>query len=784
MITKEDLIKELQKDSEKYWKVELFDELGFKRKRCKNCGKFFWTLTEQEVCNDSSCREYEFIGKPLTKRKLNLFETWKEIEKFFVSNGHTLLKPYPIVCRWFPLYFTIAGIVDFYRMSDDKLDFEFPANPSILIQPCLRFNDLPNVGLNSRSYSCFFMVQQSSLFEEKKGYWKNECINLDFQLLTKVFGIKPEEIVFIEDVWLGPNAFGPSLEYHVKGLELGNAVFTEFEIKNNGFVEMEKKVIDMGAGLERFCWITQGSLTSYDSVFGSVVEKMKEICGLETDEILEKYFRLCGKINVEESSNIEIALKNISKNIGISVEKLKKKIEPFQALYSIADHSRGLVFAISDGGIPSNTAGGYNLRVILRRALSFIDKFNWNFNFVEICFWHIEELKKLFPNLEENKKQIEKVLEVEIERYKQAKERSKRLVESYIKSGKIPTQEELVKLYDSEGITPEQLKDAGLKIEIPPDFYSKITEMHMKEKQKEEKIPFELAGIPETKLLFYEDPNLLKFKAKVLKNFENWVVLDQTAFYPTSGGQLHDKGFIDGLEVLDVQKIGKIIIHKLPGKVEEGKVVECEVDGKRREILRRHHTATHIVNYSSRKVLGKHVWQYGAEKSVEKARLDITHFQALSEEEIEKIEKIANEIVDKDFEVKIEVLPRGEAEKKYGFIIYQGGPLNEKNVRIVSFGEEHEACGGLHCFSTKEVGPIIILRTKRIADGIVRIEFCSGEVSLNYLKESEKILEEVSKILNCKYEDVPEAVERLFKVWKKKMKELKKLEKNIKEQKS
>ncbi|CUU09514.1 Threonyl and Alanyl tRNA synthetase second additional domain-containing protein, partial [Candidatus Kryptobacter tengchongensis] len=176
---------------------------------------------------------------------------------------------------------------------------------------------------------------------------------------------------------------------------------------------------------------------------------------------------------------------------------------------------------------------------------------------------------------------------------------------------------------------------------------------------------------------------------------------------------------------------------------EEGKVVECEVDGKRREILRRHHTATHILNYSSRKVLGKHVWQYGAEKSVEKARLDITHFQALSEEEIEKIEKIANEIVDKDFKVKIEVLPRGEAEKKYGFIIYQGGPLNEKNVRIVSFGEEHEACGGLHCFSTKEVGPIIILRTKRIADGIVRIEFCSGEVSLNYLKESEKTLEEI-----------------------------------------
>lgn len=773
---------ELQKNPERYWKVRLFDDLGFKRRKCNNCGKFFWTLTEQEVCNDSTCKEYEFIGKSISK-SFDLFETWKKIEKFFVSKGHKPLKPYPIVCRWFPLYFTIAGIVDFYRLTDDKLDFEFPENPSILLQPCLRFNDLPNVGLNSRSYSCFLMIQQSSLFNGKQGYWKDECIDLDFQLLTKVFGIKQEEIVFIEDAWLGPNAFGSSLEYHVQGLELGNAVFTEFEFKNGSYAEMEKKVIDMGAGLERFCWITQGSLTSYDAVFGNVIKKMKEICNLEVDKVLEKYFRLSGKINVEESIDIGTALKNISKKIGISAGELKRKIEPFQALYSVADHSRALAFAILDGAIPSNTAGGYNLRVILRRALSFIDKFKWNLDLIEICFWHLDELKKLFPNLKENKEQIEKVLRVEIERYKQTKERSKRIVESYVRAGKIPSEEELIKLYDSEGITPEQLKDVGLEIEIPIDFYSKITEMHMREKPKEEKIPFEIKGLTETRLLFYENTDLLKFKAKVLRSFENWVVLDKTAFYPTSGGQLHDKGLINGLEVLDVKKFGKIILHKLSGKIEDGKMVECEVDEKRREILKKHHTATHIVNYSARKVLGNHIWQYGAEKDVDKARLDITHFQSLSEEEIEKIEKVANEIIEKNLEVKIEILPRNEAEKKYGFIIYQGGPLNEKDLRIVSVGEEHEACGGLHCKFTSEVGPIIILKTKRIADGIVRLEFCSGEVSLNYLKESERILEEISKILNCKYEDVPEAVEKLFKIWKKKMKELKKLKKEEKKDK-
>ena len=408
---------------------------------------------------------------------------------------------------------------------------------------------------------------------------------------------------------------------------------------------------------------------------------------------------------------------------------------------------------------------------------SFIDKFKWDLDLKEICFWHVEELKKLFPELEENKHQIEKVLDVEIERYKQARERSKRIVESYAKANKIPDEKELIKLYDSERITPEQLKDAGLKIEVPSDFYSKITEMHMKEKRKEEKTFFDVSELPATKLLFYENPDLLEFKARVLKVFENWVVLDQTAFYPTSGGQLHDKGFIDGIEVLDVRKIGKVIVHKLASKLEEGKVVSCKVDGERRKILRKHHTATHIINYSARKVLGKHVWQYGAEKDVDKARLDITHYQALSEREVEEIEKLANEIVEKDLPVKVEVLPRSEAEKKYGFTIYQGGVIPEKNLRIVSVGDDHEACSGLHCNSTKEVGFISILKTKRIADGVVRIEFCSGEIALNYLRKSEEILKETCKLLNCKEADVVEAVEKLFKSWKQKRKELKRLAK-------
>jgi alanyl-tRNA synthetase len=447
-----------------------------------------------------------------------------------------------------------------------------------------------------------------------------------------------------------------------------------------------------------------------------------------------------------------------------------------QAIYSIADHTRALLFALSDKGIISNVGGGYNLRVIFRRALSFIDKFKWNLKLEDVIYWHIDYLKKLFPELEESRDYIERILKIEEERYKRTKEKIGKIVEVFIKENKIPNEDELITLYDSHGINPELLVEAGLKIEIPPKFYGKVTERHMREKLKEEKLSIDITSLPPTEILFYQKPEIFEFSAKVLKVFpDNWVVLDRTAFYAEAGGQVADRGYVEDAEVIDVQKIGKVILHKLSKKIEEGKIVNCKVDKERREILKRHHTATHIINAAARKILGEHVFQHSAFKDVDKARLDITHFDALSEEEIEKIESLANEIVEKNLEVKTEVLPRIEAEQKYGFEIYQGGPIAEKNLRIVSIGNiDHEACGGTHCSSTGEVGFIKIIRTKRIQDGIDRIEFCSGEVAINYLRERSKILEEVAKKLGVEKEEVPKAIEDLFKKWKKLRKSLRK----------
>jgi alanyl-tRNA synthetase len=383
------------------------------------------------------------------------------------------------------------------------------------------------------------------------------------------------------------------------------------------------------------------------------------------------------------------------------------------------------------------------------------------------------------PELTEHMDEIHKIIDIEKKRFHETKLRTKRIVETLVSTGEIIDEEKLIKLYDSDGITPELVQDFMPDLKVPVDFYVKVTEKHMGEKKLPIIEPIDVSGLPPTELLYYEDPKKMEFQAKVIKMIEDkFVVLDKTYFYAEAGGQKSDVGFVGDLPVSDVQKIGDVVVHRIMGKLEEGKIVNCRVNEYRRSILRQHHTATHIVNAAAREILGNHVWQHSAEKTSEKARLDITHYEPLSNDQVEKIEQKANEIVRKNLSVKIEVLPRNEAENKYGFRIYQGGVVPEDRLRIVSIGSiDHEACGGIHCESTGEVEFINILRTKRIQDGIDRIEFTVGPVALKYLKEREALLAETAQLLKVKEEQVPVAVIELFENWKTKRKELKKMKK-------
>ncbi len=735
---KREILKEFSSDAGKYYNIKLFQEQGFVRRSCSKCGRFFWTLdADRNLCPDDGPDTYSFIGEPPTPKRFDYTQSWKQVEEFFVKNNHTSVSRYPVVCRWRDdLYFTVASIVNFQRVMGSKVVFEFPANPLVVPQTCLRFKDLENVGVTGRHFSSFCMIGQHSV-PGSGGYWKDECVDLDYRLLTEKFGINKDEVVFVEDVWVGGGSFGPSLEYFVRGLELGNAVFTEFQGKLGQHTTLDQRVIDMGAGLERFAWITMGTPTAYDCCFGPVNEKLFNANGIDSDsEVLRRYFTEIAR-EIDHFDDLNQVRRLAIKNAGVSDGQLSKMIAPLEGIYLIADHLRTLIFAITDGALPSNVGGGYNLRMMLRRINATVSKLSLKLDIEDLIDTHIDYLMDTYPELDEKREDVKTIIRLESSRYEESKIHMKKKSDK-IKEKGTPTVEELITFYESDGITPEYLKEVDAIEEIPSTFYTRLSDLHRSDKKKEiAELP--LDGLPETEMLFYQD-DPMEFEAKVLRVIDDMAVLDRTSFYARGGGQEPDHGSIGGFDVVDVDKHADIIVHKLEGGTpKEGETVLCKVDRIRRSNITKNHTSTHILNASSRKVLGSWIWQHSAFKEDDHARLDITHHSSLSGSEVRRIEDKANDMIKQNLNVNIDYFDRGTAEQTYGFRIYQGGVVPVKAVRIVSIeNQDIEACGGTHVKKTGDIELIRITKTKRIQDGVVRLEFVSGPNAFEYEKRQEQ----------------------------------------------
>ena len=708
----------MQFEKEQY-PYKTLEKLGYKRAKCKFCNKYFWSKQNRDFCDDDFCREraglkkYGFIGSPIGK-KHDYVESWWTWVKIFERYGHEAIERYPVIARWRDdTDFVQASIYNFqpYVVSGEV---EPPANPLLVPQFCLRFNDLENVGVTGRHYSGFIMVGEHAFnFPGRYIYFKDEGIFYIYKLLTDGFGIPSEEIFFHEDSWEGGGNAGPSIEFFVQGLELGNQVYMQFKKVNNKLVELDTKVIDMGAGLERFPWLTTGTKTSYEVVFPKVLDFLNQF----------------------------------------NLDKREKVI--------LADHTRTLLLALFDGALPSNVGGGYNLRKILRICLSILRKKNVELNLVELMKIHTKELK-IYPELRKTDfNLIQDILSEEQKKYANMVRNAVKIIKKTEKFD-LGT---LRKLHESCGITPEIIKEIKPEVEIPKEFYK----IEKKEKRKKEEKKFNLVNLPETEKLYYQGKT--RAAAKVLKMVDGYVVLNRTVFYPRSGGQDCDLGYINEKKVLEVIKQDNIILHKVNGRFEEGQEVELVVDKERRKQLMQHHTAAHIINGTCRKIFGKFAQQAGAEKRTDKAHLDIFHYKSISEKEIEKIEELANSCVKENRKIKIKWMDRGKAEQKYGFDIYQGGAVPGKEIRIVEIeGWDVEACGGLHLETTGEVDVIVITKVKKVQDAVVRIEFLAGKAAHCYLKKMEEILKECASILDCKEEEVYEKTQELFKIWKKKRK--------------
>ncbi|NHJ20613.1 MAG: alanine--tRNA ligase [Candidatus Lokiarchaeota archaeon] len=765
------------KNPDNYFPTQELRQLGYMRKHCDCCGNYFWTmLKERTVCGEPVCSGgFQVTTNNPAKVKLSFVGVWQKFVEILEPRGYLPIKRYPCVARWNPTSeFTIASISAFqpYVITGEV---EPPAKKIIIPQFCLRFNDIENVGLTGSHNTGFVMIGQHVFVQPEE--WNQGELFLDIHaFIHEGIGLPKEEITIHEDSWAGGGSFGCSLEFFSRGVELFNQVYTMFEQTPEGPQELKLKVLDMGLGQERVTWFSQGTPNMYEAIFPYVLTKLKDLTKIKIDfDLYDEFSRYSAYLNMDEVDDMDAAWDRVSAELKMDKKDLQEKVMPMTAIYSIADHTRTLLFAINDGKLPSNVGGGYNLRVILRRAISFIDKFGWELDLSEVCRWHAEELKDLFPEVSERLDDVKKILIVEKEKYYATKKKASKILEKLFTKGDIST-ETLIEIYDSRGINPEMVKETAKKfgrtVRIPDNFYSLVVERHEKKEQldtAQEETKIDFNGDLETKSLYYNDYTKTTNKAKVLKIVDNKVILDQSVAYPTSGGQLHDIGTINGQKFNNVIKQGNYIIHILSEKpkFKEGDVVKVEVDKEWRTQLSQHHTATHIVNAAARSILGAHVNQAGAKKTVKHSTLDITHYKQITRKDLLKIENKANEIVKKAIEMKLSFLPRTEAEQKYGMTIYQGGAVPGKNIRIVEIpGVDVEACGGTHLNNTSEAGRIKLIKSQKIQDGIVRLTFTAGSATKELEVEDSLILSQLESLLEVSQSKIVGRVEELLDKWK------------------
>jgi alanyl-tRNA synthetase len=767
----------------KDYELEFFRTNGFERRQCRSCGKHFWSLGDSDVCGEAPCVEYSFVGKPVLKEKLSVHEMRESFLSFLEKEGHTRVSRYPITARWRDdVFFTQASIYGFQPWVIQGV-VEPPANPLAISQTCVRFNDIDNVGKTGSHFTMFEMMAHHVFNKKgKEVYWKDRTTELCHKFLTDVHGLDPKAVNYSEAWWEGGGNSGPCLEVLLGGLEVATLVFMSYAVENGVQKPMDIQVVDTGYGLERITWISQGTPSAYEAVFGDVLEDLKRLSGTKVeDAILAQYARAAGSMKIETSADVRALKADAAAKLGMDVDTFIKQIRPFESMYVICDHTRALMFMLSDGVVPSNVRQGYFARLLVRRSLREMAQLGVETKLSEIVAKQIDYFSKDFPDLKENKDEIIKLVDVEQDKYKDTLTKGKGIVQrleaSEKKEHRTITEEDLIELYDSHGLNPDVVAEfASGPVTVPDDFYKKVAARHSKVEKEEVAPQVELPpDLPATKLLFYKDSKKYKFRAKVLAVMGDLVVLDKTCFYAESGGQESDHGTMKEMRVVHVDKVGNVVVHKVEGEMQAvpGKLITSVVDEARRKRLQRHHTATHIINGAARKILGNHVWQTGAHKSADLARLDITHYADPSPEELEKIELLANETVLSATKVQSSFMERTAAEKRYGFRLYQGGAVPGKEIRVVRVGDfDVEACGGIHCKNTLEVGAIKILRTKRIQDGVVRFEFSAGMPAVEQMMAFWNAACDASEKLNTTPERISEAVDKLLADRKELAKEL------------
>jgi alanyl-tRNA synthetase len=798
------------------YRLPFFKESGYVRKLCPKCKKYYWTQNPKQVtCGEATsegCASYTFIGNPPTKKSFTLPQMREAFLSFFEKHGHARIEPYPVVARWRDdIYLTHASIIDFQPYVTEGIAPP-PANPLVISQPCIRMVDIANTGPTFGRHLTIFEMGGAHAFNypDKELYWKDQTVWYHHDWVTKDLGVKSEEIVYKEEVWSGGGNAGPCVESIVRGLEVATLVFMQYKVVNDKFIKLPIRTVDTGYGIDRYTWLSQGAPSGFHAVYGNLLNRIFKMAGLTRidSELLNKIARVSGLVNLDKTASRLKTRRKEAELVGMRVEELDKFLVPIENAFAVADHTKSLSFILSEGVVPSNIQEGYLARLLFRRIYRLLRMLQIPDKLYDIVDMQIDLWSKDFPQLREMRNEITEMLKSEEVKFEETIVRGEGMVKrisNELKAGKkkVIPMETLIQLYDSHGLPPEIVKQAAekekLEVEIPDNFYALIAQRHMQvskpveeeEVKHEEWLETAVEKLPATQQLYYEDQYTREFEAKVLKVVgKEYVVLDGTCFYPEGGGQPADGGYLkfDGkkVEVVDIQKVGKVIVHKVKGLAPKmGSVVKGELDWDKRYSLMKNHTATHVVGGAARRVLGQHVWQYGTQKGTESSRLDISHYRRLTLEEVQKIEILANQAVLRNIPVETTWMPRNEAESRYGFRLYQGGAVPGKEIRVVRAGDwDVEACAGTHLKNTGEIGFIKIIHSERVQDGVERLTYSIGIPAVKAVQENERLLVKLSETLNAPLEKLDKTVEKLAREFKEASAERRKLIKELAEKES
>ena len=720
---------------------------------------------------------------------------------YFEKNDHKIVESSNLVPNNDPtLMFANSGMVQFKNVFTglEKRDYLRAATSQKCVRAGGKHNDLENVGYTPRHHTFFEMLGNFSFGD----YFKEKAISLAWELITKEFGLSKDRLyvtVFNEDndafnLWkkitgLSENKIvkistsdnfwsmgetgpcGPCSEIfydhgdHLKGgppgssdqegdrfIEIWNLVFMQYEQVSKGKrINLPKPSVDTGMGLERISALLQGTHDNYE------IDHFKKLIN-STSEILKK------KVD-------------------------QKNLASFRV---IADHLRASSFLIAEGVLPSNEGRGYVLRRIMRRGMRHSHLLGSKEPiFYKILKTLINEMSSSYPELLRAEALITETLKMEEEKFLILLERGMNILEEEMKKiTKIFPGEIAFKLYDTYGfpldLTQDVLRSKSIKVDTK-SFDQLMTKR--KENAKKnwkgsgdtaiEHVWFKVREkLGSTDFLGYETDNSQGVVLTIIhngketdtltENSEGIIITNQTPFYGESGGQIGDTGFLLGsnsrFEVTDTQKkLGDLHIHigkLIKGSISKGDTLDLKINSERRSNIRAYHSATHLLHEALRRVLGKHVIQKGSFVGPDRLRFDFSHMKPVSTDEVNKIEKYVNTMVQSKSNVRTRLMPPKEAVENGALALF--GEKYGDEVRVLSMGADKntyfstELCGGTHVRNTSEIGDFKIISQSAIAAGVRRVEALRASQLNNYLNskkidqqsKDKKLQENIEQIKN------------------------------------